>query len=115
MTRPPVPTPAIGDLDHQISDGAIEAWIRSANYTGIVMRVSPGSDPELFYANQALDNTIHPWPGLEPYQYENEVEWEAGGKSNTWYLYFQLLRVVGYLANAAKVSGDVRYQGAMKD
>ena len=80
---------------------------RSANYTGIMTRVSAGSDPDLVYADQALDNIIYPLFSLEPYQYENEIDWEVGGKSNTWYLYFQSLRVVGYLANAAEVSGDV--------
>jgi len=56
---------------------------RSAGYTGIMTVVSPVSDPELFYANQALDNIIHVELGLEPYQYENKIDWSVGDKSNT--------------------------------
>lgn len=99
-------TPIAVDTDHPAS--AVPMF-RSADYTGIMIVVSRNSDPDLFYANQALDNIIQIWPGLEPYQYESEIDWEVGGKSNTWYLYFQSLRVIGCLANAAEVSGDVRY------
>ena len=95
----------ISDLSHQI-DGA---WFRSIDYTGIMTIVSPNNDPELFYADQALENIIYVSPELEPYQYDNEIAWDVGGKSNAWYLYFQSLKVVGYLANGAEVSGDTRY------
>jgi len=95
--------------DPQIPEEITGAWFRAADYTGIMNRVAAGSDPDLFYADQALDNTIYVWPGFEPYRYEDEIDWQVGGKSNTWYLYFQSLRVVGYLANAGEVSGDVRY------
>jgi len=98
-------TPTPSDLGHQITGD----WFRSINYTGVMTIVSPSDDPELFYADQALNNIIYASPGLEPYQYENEIDWAVGGKSNTWYLYFQSLKVVGYLANAAEVSGNVSY------
>lgn len=85
------------------------AWFRSVDYTGIMTRVSPGTDPKLFYANQALENNMYVSRGLEPYRYEGEIDWAVGNKTNTWCLYFQSLEVVGYLANAAEVSGDARY------
>jgi hypothetical protein len=72
-------------------------------------RVSESSDPDLVCANQALNNIIYPLTSLEPYHYQNEIDWAVGGKSGTWYLYFQSLRVVGYLANAAEISGDAHY------
>lgn len=84
----------------------------SIDYTGIMTRVSPGADPELFYADQALENNIHVWPslGFKPYKYEREIDWSFDGYgSRSWQLYFHSLRVVGYLANAAEVSGDSTY------
>jgi len=79
-------------LNHPASAATM---LRSANYAGIVAFVSRGTDPDFFYANQALDNIIHVWHRLEPYHCENEVDWEVSGKSNTWYVYFQSLRIVG--------------------
>ena len=96
-------------LGHPIPTDTSWDWFRSADYSGILTRVSSESDPELLHADLALDNVIRVWPGLEPYQYEQEIDWRVGGKSNTWYLYFQSLRVVGYLANAAEATGDARY------
>ncbi len=94
------------DTDHSPTAATM---LLSANYTGIMTVVLQSSDPNLFYANQALDNVIYVSPGLEPYQYGNEIDWEIGGRSDTWYLWFQSLRVVGYLANAAEASGKVVY------
>jgi len=98
--------PRVVNTDHSVSAATM---LCSANYTGIMTVISSGSNPDLLYANQALGNIIHIYAGLEPYQYENEIDWGVGGKSNTWYLYFQSLRVVGYLASAAEVSGNVSY------
>lgn len=97
---------AIVDTDHPTPAAAM---FGSADYTGIMTTVSIENDPNLFYADQALDNILHVWPRLEPYQYQNEIDWEVGDRSRVWYICFQSLRVVGYLSNAAEVSGSVSY------
>jgi hypothetical protein len=102
-------TPSPSGLDGQVAEITTRDWCRSINYTGIMTRVSSRSDPGLIYADEALDNIIHVGSGYEPYRYEDEIDWEVDGKWATWYVYFQSLRVVGYLANAAEVSGNVSY------
>ena len=54
-------------------------------------------------AGEALQNRIHVKPGLPfpAYKYGERIDWEAKG-DNSWYLYFQSLQVVGYLAYAAE-------------
>ncbi len=109
ITMADLPSASKRDSDGAILRGPADAWVRSADFGGIMTRVSRSNDRELSYAKSALNKTIHVWPGFEPYQHDGEIDWRVGGKPKTWYLYFQSLRVVGYLANAAEVSGDVRY------
>ena len=85
------------------------AWYRSVDYTGIMTGVSPSNDPELYYANEALENNMYVHRSLEPYRYEGEIDWEIGNKTNSWLLWFQSLRTVGFLSSAAEASGDASY------
>jgi hypothetical protein len=89
--------------------GGSANWFRIMDYTGILVRILPKNDPDLFYADQALRNTIYVYSSLEPYSYESEIDWAVGDKTDTWYHYFQSLEILGYLANAAEVSGEARY------
>ncbi len=102
-------TPEAVDWCDEFPCRIVATWFRSADYAGIMTVVGPGADRDLFYADQALSNTLHVHARLEPYRYDDEVDWNVGGKSNTWCLWFQSLRIVGYLANAAEATGDARY------
>ncbi len=104
-----VPTPVRHDPWRQLPDGCIEAWFRSVDYSGTLREVYPGADPDLFFANNALENNMYVHSSLEPYRYNGEIDWALPDRTNSWYLWFQSLRVVGYLANAAEVSGESRY------
>jgi hypothetical protein len=106
--------PAAPGVDRATLDSAVQtqtwaAWFRAADYTGIMTRASPEDSRELGYADQALENRLYVSPNLAPYRYEGQIDWAVGNKSNTWFLYFQSLEVVGWLAHAAEATEDSSY------
>ena len=73
----------------------------------ITKRINLSQEKVKTAKQKILNNKIYLWDLWEPVPYKDSIDWEINPYNNkSWRLYFQSLRMVGYLAQDYKFSND---------
>tara|TARA_B110000483_G_scaffold197320_1_gene235948 strand:- start:7418 stop:9253 length:1836 start_codon:yes stop_codon:yes gene_type:complete len=73
----------------------------------LVKRIDNSEDLVKKAKDYIVNDNIYVWDLWEPVVYKDSINWHSDPfKSKSWYLYFQSLRMVGYLAEDYKFSND---------
>lgn len=73
----------------------------------LVKRVDLSENESKEAKDYIIDNKIYVWDLWEPVAYKDSIDWSINPyKNNSWYLYFQSLRMVGFLAQDYQYSKD---------
>ena len=73
----------------------------------LVKRVNLNESKSKEAKEYIVNNKIYVWDLWEPVPYKDSIDWTINPyKNNSWYLYFQSLRMVGFLAQDYKYSKD---------